>query len=135
MKKHLAIFTKDAVLQIFEGNKTVETRFSQKRIPPFGQVSVGDIVYIKPSGEDIAGQFLVSKVISFENLDEKDIELLRSNYGAEISLGDSTKDETYFSQKKESNFGTVMFISRVEQFIVSPIKISKRDQRGWVVLD
>jgi hypothetical protein len=135
MKKHLAIFSQSAVKEIFAGKKIVETRFSQKRIAPFAQVSAGDLVYIKPSGEDIAGQFLVSKVIFFDNLDELDWQFIKSHYQKYLSLGSKELDFAYFQQKVEAKFGTIIFINRVEQFIVSPIKIEKKDKRGWVVLE
>lgn len=53
MIKHLAIFKGDGGESILSGKKTIESRFSHRRDPPFGQISVGDLVYIKPSGKDI----------------------------------------------------------------------------------
>lgn len=123
MKKHLAIFSKQAVEQIFAGKQTIETRFSIHRIAPFGQVSAGDIVYIKPTGKEICGQFVVKKVISIEGMEAKDWDLVKS-FGNDINLG-----------KQISRFATIIFIDRLERFIVPPIKIAKKDQRGWVVLE
>jgi hypothetical protein len=121
MKKHLAIFSKETVNEIFAGKKRIEAWFSQKKIAPFGFVRVGDLVYIKPRGEDIKGQFLVKKVILFEGLDEIDWQYLQKQNGFEV--------------KKSAKFATLILLSRVEQFITAPIKIAKKDQRGWVVLD
>lgn len=135
MKKHLAIFSKDAVQRIFSGEKTIETRFSESRIAPFGRVSIGDLVYIKPSGEDIAGQFTVKKVISIEGLEKSDLFLIQNEYLKQISFGSMTKDQEYFQLKSKARFGTLIFIDRVERFITAPVKINKKDQRGWVVLE
>lgn len=135
MHKHLAIFSEDAVKAILNGTKTIESRFSQKRISPFGQVTVGDIVYIKPSGRDIVGQFKVKKVISFEGLEEKDWELIRSEFGKQISLGSLEKNDEFFANHFTSNYCTLLFIDKVEQFITAPIRIKKSDQRGWVMLE
>lgn len=134
MKKHLAILSKEAVKRIFEGKKTIETRFSKSQIPPFGIVSSGDLVYLKPPGEEIKGRFLVKKVIFFENLSDEDWVLIRSNYGERISLGSLKLDNSYFKNHENARFGTLIFIDRVEQFLTSPIKITKKDLRGWVVL-
>lgn len=134
MTKHLAIFTKDVTEQIFLGKKTIETRFSLKKIAPFGQIRVGDIVYIKPSGEDIQGQFEVKKVIFFEGLDQNDWQLIKNNYGKDLSLGSPKKDEEFFKLKNVSMFGTIIFIDKVEKFLTSPVKIEKKDNRGWMVL-
>ncbi|KKQ66055.1 MAG: hypothetical protein US86_C0007G0100 [Candidatus Daviesbacteria bacterium GW2011_GWA2_38_24] len=135
MKKHLAIFTPNAVKQILEGKKTIETRFSQKRIAPFGSLSVGDIVYIKPSGKDVVGQFVVKKILYFEGLSTEDWLMIKGYYGKNLSLGSGEADEQYFKSKELARFGTIIYIGRVEQFITSPISIQKSDQRGWVVLE
>ncbi|MBI2595386.1 hypothetical protein HYW46_01465 [Candidatus Daviesbacteria bacterium] len=134
MTKHLAVFSKEAVQRIFEGKKTVESRFSQHKIAPFGSVGKGDLVYIKPAGGEIAGQFLVKKVISFENLDGSDWQIIRFHFGKKLSLGNKGLDDKFFKIHKDAKYGTLIFIDRVEQFITSPIKISKKDQRGWMVL-
>ena len=134
VKKHLAILSKEAVKRIFEGKKTVETRFSMSKIAPFGAVSSGDLIFIKPPGQEIAGQFLVKKVISFENLDDEDWKIIMENYGEKISFGAKELDDKYFKAHKNARYGTLIFISRVEQFITSPIKIAKKDLRGWMVL-
>lgn len=129
MTKHLAIFSGNAAELILEGKKTVESRFSKFKIAPFGMISVGDLVYIKPSGEDIIGQFRVKKVIFYDGLDLSDLSNFRRRYGRKLAVG---KD--YWQQKKDSRYGTLIFIGEVDPFITSPIKFLKKDLRGWVVL-
>lgn len=122
MKKHLAILNKEEIKEIFSGEKTIDGRFSKKRISPFGQISKGDLVYMKPPGEDIVGQFKVKKVIYIEGIDGDDWDMLEEKF--KISR-----------EKKENlKFLTLIFLNEVEQFITSPIKITKKDLRGWVVL-
>lgn len=130
MKKHLAVMNKQTVEAILGGIKTIETRFSLHKIAPFGVISAGDLVYIKPPGEEIIGQFRVKKVFSFEGLDLSDLSYLRNLYGKEV-----VAEEEYWEKKKEAKYGTLIFIGDSERFITSPIKIKKSDQRGWVVLD
>lgn len=134
MKKHLAIFTKDAIERIFAGLKTVEIRFSQKRIPPFGIANIGDLVYIKPPGQEIVGQFLIKKVISFEGLGKEEWQMFKQNYGQKLSFGSQTKMQEFFEKRKLAKFATLIFMDQVEQFITSPIKIKKSDLRGWMIL-
>ncbi len=135
MKKHLAIFSPEVVKLLFSGVKTIETRFSQKRIEPYGAVSVGDLVYIKKSGEDIVGQFKVRKAIYFEGLDHDDWQLIKTNYGPKLSLGSQQLDDNYFKLHQQAKFASIIFIDEIEQFITSPIRIPKKDLRGWVVLN
>lgn len=120
---------------ILSGHKTIETRFSKHKIAPFGMVSVDDLVFIKPPGEDIIGQFRVKKVFNFEGLTEKDIENIFNEYKERIGWGKMEEEERYFEDKKNSLFGTLIFIGESERLITSPIKFKKRDQRGWVVLE
>ncbi len=134
MRKHVAIFSPQAVKAVFTGKKTIESRFSQKKIPPFGHISVGDLVYIKPAGKEIKGQFLVKKVISFEGLDETDWEVIKKQYKKKLILGTKEETEKFLEGHAKAKYGTIMFIGRVEQFIVSPVKFSKKDLRGWIVL-
>lgn len=135
MRKHLAIFSKGTISLIFSGKKTVETRFSQKKIPPFGVVGIGDTVYFKPPGEDVLGQFTVKKVISFEGLNDEDWSFIRLKWGKKLSLGSKEEDQLYFNSHNAAKYGTLIFMTNVEQFITSPIKFIKKDLRGWMVLD
>lgn len=129
MKKHLAIFTKGVGEKILSGEKTIESRFSRVKNPPFGVVASGDLVYIKPSGKDIIGQFRVQRVFFFDGLSEIDIKNLKKEYEKEISAEDS-----YWEAKLNSKYGTLIFIGEVDPFITSPVKLLKKDLRGWVVL-
>lgn len=129
MKKHLAIMNKPTIEDILSGRKTIETRFSQHKISPFGEIGVGDLVYIKPPGEEVVGQFRVKKVISYEGLELNDLSYLREKYEKEmVTEGD------YWGKKRKAKFGTLIFIGESERFITSPVKIKKSDMRGWMVL-
>lgn len=128
--KHLAIFKGSGAEKILLGKKTIESRFSSTKIAPFKKVSGGDLVYIKPSGEDIIGQFRVKKVIFFDGLDFQDFEDIRKQYGKGLNV-----DEGYWRGKENCKYGTLIFIGNSSRFITSPIKIPKKDLRGWVVLD
>lgn len=126
---------KSAIEAILSGKKTVETRFSKHRICPYGQVEAGDLVYIKPPGEAIIGQFRVKKVFFFEGLEEKDVQEIFEKYKSEISVGDALEDQKYLEVKRNSRFATLIFVGESERFITSPVKIRKKDLRGWVVLN
>lgn len=130
MKKHLAIFKGDGGELILSGQKTVEPRFSKAKNPPFGAIGSGDLVYIKPSGKDIIGQFRVKKVIFYDGLTDNDLEEIKKTFGEGILQGID-----YWEEKKGSKYGTLIFIGDSSRFITSPIRPSKKDLRGWVVLD
>lgn len=122
----------DSVLagKILSGEKIIDARFSKSKIAPFGQISVGDLVYVKPSGKDIIGQFRVKKVLSFEGLELSDLSNLSDLY--ENDLG---TDPSFWEKHSEAKYGTLIFIERVVPLITSPITLGKKDMRGWVVLE
>lgn len=128
--KHLAIFKGKGAEKILAGQKTIESRFSSRRIAPFGVVGSGDLVYIKPSGGQIIGQFKVKKVIFYDNLDLSDLSYLKKKYGSQLAV-----DEGYWVGKDKCKFGTLIFIGNSAAFITSPIRLKKKDLRGWMVLD
>lgn len=128
--KHLAIFSSDLAQKILTGEKSIESRFSKAKIAPFEVISSGDLVYIKPTGKDITGQFRVKKVIFFDGLTKEDFKQIRDLYGKEISA-----DDSFWKEKADCKYGTLIFIGEYDPFLTSPIKIKKSDQRGWVVLD
>jgi predicted transcriptional regulator len=129
MKKHLAIFKGEAGEKILLGKKTIESRFSRVKNPPFGLISQGDLVYIKPSGKEIIGQFRVKKVIFFDGLDAFDVRQIREQFNKELA-----EDQDYWDKVKASRYGSLIFIGDSSRFITSPIRIKKSDLRGWVVI-
>lgn len=130
MRKHLAIFKGNGAEDILMGKKTIESRFSKARIAPFGVISVGDLVYIKPSGKEPIGQFRVQKVISLDGLTLEDLGSIKKTYGKGIAA-----DESFWALKQDSKYGTLIFIGQTNRFLTSPVKFTKKDLRGWVVLE
>ncbi len=128
--KHLAIFSKGVGDLILSGKKSIESRFSKSKIAPFGAVSAGDLIYIKPSGEEIIGQFRVKKVIFYDGLNREDILKIKEEFGQQILA-----DETYWQSRLNCKYGTLIFIGDSSRFITAPFKYPKKDLRGWVVLN
>lgn len=128
--KHLAIFKGVSAQDILAGKKTIESRFSQKKSPPFNLISTGDLVYIKPSGKDIIGQFKVKKVVFIDGLDKDDLKDIKEKFSNQLNV-----NEAYWKANINAKYLTLIFIGNVDAFITSPIKIPKKDLRGWVVLD
>lgn len=127
--KHLAIFKGNAGEDILLGKKTIESRFSKVKKPPFGIVAAGDLVYIKPSGKEIIGEFRVKKVIFFDGLTAEDLEMIKKTFGWAIAQAND-----YWEKVKNARFGSLIFIGDCTCFITSPVRIKKKDLRGWVVL-
>lgn len=126
--KHLAVFDKLSCEKVLTGQKTVDGRFSLRAIKPFGCISRGDMLLLKPSGTDIAGEAVVDNVLYFSDLDPEQISKIRANWGKYMCM-----DEGFWSAKLSSKYATLIFLSDPRRYLV-PIKFSKSDRRPWVVL-
>ncbi len=125
---HIAIMDKNTIDMILNGEKTIESRFSKNKISPFNKVAVGETVYLKESGKDIIASFDIEKVVFYDNLTSDKVELISSKYNNQINAQDS-----YWSHKLNSNYGTLMWINNVKK--IKPIKISKKGRQGFVSYD
>ena len=128
MTRHLAIFSPDAVKLIFSGRKKIEGRFSRIKIPPYLAVSAGDLVLIKISGENIVGQFSVSRVFYFDHPTAAEVEAIKKKYSRQLVL-----PKSFWLDHERINYLTLMYIGSVTRFLLPP-QIPKRDLRPWVVL-
>ncbi len=83
----------------------------------------------------MVGQFTAKKIISFEGLDESDWIYIKKQFGKKMALGSEEEAQQYLDKNSEAKFGTIILMENLEQFIASPLKIEKKDLRGWMVLD
>ncbi|HEY1041594.1 MAG TPA: hypothetical protein VGE63_02620 [Candidatus Paceibacterota bacterium] len=85
---HVAIMTKSwgLIPKILNGQKTIESRWYQTKRTPWNNVQVGDTVYFKNSGERVAAQATVAKVLQFEIADLATARAIIKTYGKDICL-------------------------------------------------
>jgi hypothetical protein len=123
---HLAVFVEPYLTFVLKGKKTVESRFSVHRHPPYEQVETGDLVILKKSSGPICGICRVSNVWYYR-LDPSswaDIE----QHAAALCMDESA----FWAKKRNASFATLM---RLEDVVpISDLPIDKVDPRGWVVL-
>lgn len=129
MAKHLAIFTRDLMEDIFGGKKKIDGRFSKIKIPPFSKVSSGDVVLMKLSGEDIRGQFLVDRVFYFDHPNKVEVEEIKRKYASGLRV-----PQSFWLEHEKINYATLIFIKSVTKFLIAP-EVKKKDLRPWVVLE
>ena len=118
--KHLAVFKENLAEEILSGKRGVEVRFSKGKVAPFGAISSGDLVYIKPVRSDIIGQFRVQKVIFFDGVTKEDLEEIKLKYDGNIVV--------------DAKYASLIFVGQATRFLTSPIKLPKKNLKGWVVL-
>jgi len=129
--KHLAIFTGPFLDLVLEGKKTIESRFSKVRCSPYGAVREGDIVLMKKAGGLVIGEFTVSRVETFNNLNETSLREMAEKYGKDL-CADADKD--FWEGRRKSRYATFLYVSKPIRYD-KPFPYPKKDKRGWVVIE
>ncbi len=123
-RAHIAIYREPFLSYVFAGKKTVESRFSLHRIVPYGQVTSGDVVFMKAG--PIVGCFAVAWV-KYVDLRDVPLEYLAAHYGKQICASSD-----FWQQKANKRYATLMGIRDVRR--LSPVTIQKTDRRAWLAL-
>ncbi|MDB5301805.1 MAG: hypothetical protein JWO87_3468 [Phycisphaerales bacterium] len=124
---HLAILVDRFLQAVLEGRKTIESRFSVFRCPPFGRVREGDVLLLKKSGGAVMGICRVGKTWSYE-LDRDSRRFIRD----EFSEAMCAQDDEFWRARERGNYATLMQVKNVRR--ITPMPWQKKDRRGWVVL-
>lgn len=126
---HLAVFNEPFLSLIFEGVKTIESRFSLNKVTPFQKIFVGDIIVMKKAGGPILGIAKAKSVFYFSNLNTDKIATLKVKFGTRIAW---EQDPDFFANKSTSNFLTLVELDEIKK--VEPINTGKNDRTAWSVL-
>jgi len=124
---HLVILKKPYLDAILEGRKQIESRFTKTKPPAFGQVSVGDILFLKLSSGPVCATATVIEVKNFKNLTPGQIIEIKQRYNHYIKGSDE-----YWNSKMGCKFGFLVWLMDIKP--IKPVRIRKKDWRAWVVL-
>ena len=124
---HLAIFVEPYLQFILNGTKTIESRFSINRCPPYKTIEDGDIVLLKKSGGPILGICHVSSAW-FYKIDEKSWHTIRKEFSEALCA----QDPEFWTKRQNASYATLIKINNVRA--IAPMEFYKRDRRGWVVI-
>ena len=124
---HLGVFVEPYLSFIFDGTKTVESRFSINRCAPFGVANEGDVLLLKQAAGPVVGLCRIATVWSYRVTPETMGELQLRFEDAMCAL-----DPTFWTERSKAGYATLMQIHRVSRIV--PFEIEKRDRRGWVVI-
>ena len=136
---HLAILTQPWLNLILDGHKTIETRISKTKLPPYQAVNVGDHVLMKESGGPIRGVFEIEQVETYHassNLDKLVFDAVfrddaRQIYGFQEVM--YAHREAFRKKWCASKYATFMHVKNVRRY--DPVvPIQKSNRQAWVVL-
>lgn len=124
---HLAIINEPYLGRIFHGKKTIESRFSKTRVAPYHRIEAGHIILLKQSSGPVQGIANVSSVRFYGPLKPGEAERLIQEWREGLCV-----DDDWIQRKRDSAYGSLIFLDRVIQ--LRPIPVKKTDRRPWVVL-
>jgi hypothetical protein len=125
---HLAVFVEPFLGYVLDGSKTVESRFSVTRCPPFGRVRSGDVVILKRTGGPVVGLARVTAVWSY-CLDPDSWRTIRETFARALRA----QDPEFWESRRRASYATLMMLDQVSS--IEPIQWRKADRRGWVVVE
>lgn len=123
---HLGVFTEPCLTYMLEGKKTIESRFSKRKIAPYYQIKKEDIVLIKKSSGPVIGYFTIKDILFFD-LGETSIEEIKRKYQKELCVSNE-----FWEEKQNSNYATLIFIDKIICF--EPVSIHKKGMQSWIVI-
>lgn len=123
---HLGVFVEPYLGFMLDGSKTVESRFSINRCPPYGRVKAGDVILLKGAGRPVVGACRADYVWSYA-LDPHSLEGIRDRFSSAICA-----QEGFWASRDQARYATLIRVTDVQR--LPDTQITKRDRRGWVVL-
>lgn len=125
-KLHIAVMLEPYLGLCLEGRKTIESRFSTRRIAPYRQVRSGDVILMKRPGAALVGVCGVSDTWFYE-LDPTSWQKIKTGFIHEIYA-----EPDFWVERENAAFATLIRIKHARP--IKPIDFTKRDMRGWVAL-
>lgn len=123
---HLGIFSEPYLTYMLEGKKTIESRFSKKRILPYNNIKKGDIVLVKKSSGKVLAYFRVKEALFFD-LTKTSIEDIKDRYEGPLCVSND-----FWKMKEDSKYATLIMIDDLVN--IEPFSINKKGMQTWIKL-
>lgn len=123
---HIAILQAPYLDLIAKGLKTIESRFTKRKVTPYGRIAAQDLVLLKNVGQPITHYFFVDDFRTID-LSQTPIEEVRRKYADGICAQD---EDDFWLIKAPSRYATLVEIG--EHGSLPPVLVDKKDQRAWV---
>lgn len=129
---HVAIMNKQwhLIPKILNGEKTIESRWYKTKRAPWENITKGDTIYFKNSGEPVTAQATVDRALFF-NLHRTPAKEIITKYGNAICLHDTSG-----TWAKDKNYCILVFLK--EPRPVKPFTIDKTgygNANAWLCVE
>lgn len=121
---HLGVFNEPCLTYMLDGKKTIESRFSKKRIAPYNNITKDDIVFVKKSGGKIVAYFKI-KEVRFYDLESFPASNIRHEFNKYLCV-----DDEFWQKKKDSKYATLIFIKELVR--LKPFSVQKKGMNTWI---
>lgn len=124
-KIHMALMVEPYLSYILSGKKTIESRFSMRKVSPWQRVAAGDAIILKRSGGEIVGIFEASEVRFLKIESNDDLLEIKQQFNKQLCIEDD-----FWNQKKSSKYATLISISNLCTF--SPFSLHIKNRQSWI---
>ena len=129
-REHVAIVHPWVAEALLTGTKTIESRFSRDKRPPFGRIAKGEDLYFRVAGGGYAVRAIVKKVQCFDDLTPELIAGIEAEHRDAIG-----GDDAYWQAARKARCVTLVHLGQCERVSEGPILDRQRgDRRAWFVL-
>lgn len=133
---HLGIYSrkrgnKDYINMMFNGEKTIDIKLSDRRIAPYNAIKDGDMLYVKESGGPVVGRILIPKVTYHEISNPMQILDILLTIQDRVGLDDEEHARRMFERVSGKRYITLFELTEPEA-LARPIRIEKYDRRVWI---
>jgi len=121
--------------KIFSGEKSIESRWYQKRYLPWNRISEGDIIYFKDAGKPITLEAEVSNIIQHEGLNSERIAEILQEYGKNLGISDSEMP-SFRESLKNKKYCILIFLKNPRK--IESFRINKKGYAigsAWICVD
>lgn len=134
---HIAIMQKSWGLteKIVTGQKVIESRWYKVKYAPWGQISPGDTVYFKNSGEHVTIRAEVEKVLYFSDLMPEKVRAILEEYSQAIGIEESEIPK-YFEMFKHKRYCILIYLKHAQH--IPPFEINKQGfgmMSSWISVE
>jgi|GEM_PF-3405849 len=116
---------------MFSGEKTIDIKLSDRRIPPYNAINDGDMLYVKESSGPVVGRILIPKVTYHVITNPMQILDILLTIQDSVGLDNEEHAKRMFERVAGKRYVTLFELAEPEA-LERPIRIEKYDRRVWV---
>jgi len=134
---HIAFMRKSWGLaeKIATGQKTIESRWYNIKYAPWGNISSGDSIYFKESGEPIRLRGKVAKILTYTNLIPQQVWALLEEYGKDCGI-EPDQIPAYYARFQHKRYAIFLFLKNPQH--ITPFEINKTGfgkKASWISVE